>query len=98
MPTRSGPERRHWKRTVEKKRADLMVKNGRQVQRIPCLILDQSLNGFKIAGALTLKRGQQVELILDEYSSTIECKVMWVGKPGSKKADEVGLRLAQSKA
>ena len=93
MP-RSIPERRRSQRVVSRKRASLIVKNGRQAQRIPCLILDNSHDGFKIGGAAHLKRGQLVELIRDEDSSeTLPCRVMWVGKPGSRHGGEAGLRI-----
>jgi hypothetical protein len=41
---RSRPisERRRLKRIALKKRASLIVKHGRQAQRIPCLVLDDS--------------------------------------------------------
>ena len=92
MPTL--PERRGLKRTPLKKRASLIVKRGHHVQRIPCLILDNSQEGFKIGGTSLLKRGQFVELILEEdSSSTVPCKVLWVGKPGSKQGGEAGLQI-----
>jgi hypothetical protein len=94
MPSRSIPERQRLKRTALKKRASLIVKHGRQAQRIPCLVLDHSQDGFKIGGASRLKRGQSVELILDEDTSdTVVCRVMWVGKPGSKQGGEAGLQI-----
>ena len=94
MPGRSIPERRRLKRTALKKLASLIVKQGRQSQRIPCLVLDNSEDGFKIGGASRLKRGQIVELILDEYASdTVSCRVTWVGKPGSKQGGEAGLQI-----
>ena len=94
MPSRSIPERRRLKRTALKKRASLIVMHGRQAQRIPCLVLDNSQGGFKIGGASRLKRGQFIELILDENTSiTVLCRVMWVGKPGSKQEGEAGLQI-----
>lgn len=94
MPNRSTTERRRLQRTALKKRASLIVKQGRQAQRIPCLILDNSQDGFRIGGASRLKRGQFVELILDEHSSnTVLCRVMWVGRPGSKHGGEAGLQI-----
>ena len=94
MPTRPPPERRLSKRVALKKRASLIVKYGRHAQRIPCLILDKSQDGFKIGGASRLKRGQLVELISDEHASeTVLCRVMWVGSPGSKQGGEAGLRI-----
>ena len=92
-------ERRRVKRTALKKRAGLIVKYGRQAQRIPCLILDTSKDGFKIGGASRLKRGQFVELILDEDTSdTVPCRVMWVGKPGAKQGGEAGLQIKTGSA
>jgi len=91
LPTR---ERRGLKRTALKKRASLIVRRGQLAQRIPCLILDNSRDGFKIGGASRLKRGQFVELILEEdSSSTVPCTVLWVGKPGSKQGGEAGLQI-----
>ncbi len=94
MPSRSLPERRRLKRTALKRRASLIVKHGRHAQRIPCLVLDNSEGGFRIGGASRLKRGQFVELILDEHASdTVLCRVMWVGKPESKQLGEAGLQI-----
>jgi hypothetical protein len=94
MPGRPIPERRRLKRTALKKLASLIVKHGRQSQRIPCLVLDNSEDGFKIGGASRLKRGQFVELILDEHASdTVSCRVTWVGKAGSKQGGEAGLQI-----
>lgn len=91
MLSRSITERRRLKRTTLKKRASLIVTYGRQAQRIPCLVLDNSPGGFKVGGASNLKRGQFIELILDE--NTVPCRVMWVGKPGSKQEGEAGLQI-----
>ena len=94
VPTLANAERRRLKRTALKKRASLIVKHGSQAHRIPCLVLDHSQNGFKIGGASRLKRGQFVELILDEdTSNTVLCRVMWVGRPGSKQGGEAGLQI-----
>lgn len=94
MRSRPISERRRLKRTALKMRANLIVKHGRQSERIPCLVLDDSRHGFKIVGASRLKQGQFVELILDEHTSTtVTCRVMWVGKPGSKQGGEAGLQI-----
>ena len=94
MPTLPTRERRGLKRTALKKRASLIVRRGQLAQRMPCLILDNSQDGFKIGGASRLKRGQFVELILDEDSSaTVPCTGLWVGKPGSKQGCEAGLQI-----
>lgn len=94
MPSLPIPERRRLKRTALKKPASLVVKRGRHAERIPCLILDSSQGGLKIGGTFRLKRGQTVEVILDEHSSNVVmCRVRWVGKPGSKQAGEAGLEI-----
>jgi hypothetical protein len=93
-PSVSRPDRRGFKRNPLKKRAGLLVRQGRQVHRIPCLILDNSLDGFRIGGTSLLKRGQEVELILDENTSSTErCSVRWIGRPASKQAGEAGLQI-----
>ena len=92
MPATS--ERRRSNRVALKQRASLIVERGRQAQRIPCLVLDSSKDGFKIAGPSRLKRGQAVELILGEDTpNTVLCRVMWVGSPRSKQEGEAGLRI-----
>jgi hypothetical protein len=94
VPTSPTSERRRSKRTALKKRASLIVKRGRQAHRIPCLILDDSQHGFKVGGTSGLKRGDVVELILDDFTSdTVQCHVVWVGKPASKQGGEAGLRI-----
>ena len=76
-----------------RKRASLVLKRGRHEERIPCLILDSSQDGFKVRGTLRLRRGQVVELILDEDPLiAVHCSVIWVGKPGSKHEGDVGLQ------
>ena len=93
MPTFPIPEGRRLKRAAVKKRASLVVNLGRQEERIPCLILDRSQNGFRLRQTFRLKRGQVVEVILDEDPlDAVKCTVIWVGKPGSKHEGEVGLQ------
>jgi hypothetical protein len=90
----SKPERRRSKRTTLRKTASLLVKGESHAHRVPCVILDNSKDGFKIGGVSRLKRGQLVELIPDEDTpNTMLCRVMWVGKPGSKQGGEAGLRI-----
>ena len=75
-----------------KKRASLIVKHGRQHERIPCLVLDSSPDGFRLRGNARLRRRQVVEVILDEDPfNVVHCSVIWVGKPGSKNEGEVGV-------
>ena len=59
------------------------------MQRCPCLVLDKSKNGFRVAGAGRLRRGQAVELSLGEHSpESVQCSVRWIAKDG-----EAGLRM-----
>jgi len=83
---------RRSKRVVSKKRASLVVNLDRKSKRLPCLVLDSSKEGFRLRGSFDLRRGQVVELILDEETPSRErCSVVWVGKAGSKQEGEVGL-------
>jgi hypothetical protein len=64
----------------------------RQAEEIPCLVLDSCKEGFRLRGSFGLRRGQVVELILDEeVLSPQRCIMVWVSKAGSKQEDEVGL-------
>ena len=66
---------------------------GRQ-RRVPCLVIDATDGGFRLQGHFRLRRGQVVELILDEDPlSAVRCGVVWVGKPGSKQEGEIGLEM-----
>ena len=88
------PEHRRSKRIVTKKRASLLVNFKGRVERLPCLVVDRSQDGFRPRVSSRLKRGQVVEVILDENpSDSLRCSVIWVGKPGSKQQGEVGLQV-----
>lgn len=91
-PTFPSHENRRSKRLVIKKGASVVVNLGRQPQRVPCLIVDCSPEGFRLRGGFRLKRGQVVEVIPGDELNTMRCSVVWVGKPGSKQEGEVGLR------
>lgn len=92
MPTLPIPEGRQLKRIAAKKRASLVVNLERNQMRIPCLVVDASAGGFRLHGSFRLRRGQAVELILDEEPlSAVRCSVVWIGKPGSKQEGEAGL-------
>jgi hypothetical protein len=68
-------------------RASLVVNLDGRAKRLPSLVVDSSKEGFRVRGGFDLRRGQVVELILDEDMPNPErCKVVWVGKAG-----EVGL-------
>jgi hypothetical protein len=88
----SAPERRLAKRVILKRRAGLVINLDRNQMRVPCLVLDSSKAGFRLRGSFRLRRGQEVELIIDEHLlASKRCRVVWVGKPGSKQDGEVGL-------
>ena len=92
MLSLSIPLGRRSKRVVSRKRASLVINLDRKPKRLPCLVLDSSKEGFRLRGSFHLRRGQVVELILDEDPLRPErCSAVWVGKPGSKQEGEVGL-------
>lgn len=91
MPSFRVPKGRRSKRVMLKKRAGLVINLDRKPKRLPCLVLDSSKEGFRLRGSFHLKRGQLVELILDEDPvRSVRCSVVWVGKVGSEQEGEVG--------
>ena len=89
------PQGRRSARVMSKRRASLVINLDRKPKRFPCLLLDSSKEGFRVRGSFNLRRGQVVELILDEDTPNPErCRVVWVGKAGSKQEGEVGLETA----
>lgn len=85
-------EVRRSKRVMLKRRASLVINLDRKAKRFRCLVLDFSLEGFRVRGDFELERGQVVELVLGKDSpNTNRCRVVWVGKAGSKHKGEVGL-------
>ncbi len=93
MPTFSVPEGRRSKRILSKApRASLIVNLDRNKERLPCLVLDSSKDGFRVRGRFHLRRGQIVEVVLDENPlNAVRCSVIWIGKTGSKHEGEGGL-------
>ena len=84
------PERRYLKRSPCKQRASLVL----DLKRQPCLVVDSSKNGFRVRGSFRLRRGQVVEIVLDEDPlNPVRCSIAWVGKAGSKEEGEVGLEI-----
>jgi len=79
------------KRVVSKRRASLVIDLDRRPRRLPCLVVDSSKGGFRLRGSFDLKRGQVVELLDEKSTSSELCRVVWVGKAGSKQAGEIGL-------
>ena len=92
------PQGRRSKRVITKRRASLVINLDRKPKRLPCLVLDSSKEGFRLRGSFNLiRRGQMVELILDEETSSPECcSVVWVGKAGSKQESEIGLQAVKA--
>lgn len=87
---------RRSKRELLKRRASLVVNLDRRPKRVPCLVLDSSDEGFRLRESYQLKRGQVVELILeDEPLRPVRCSVVWVGKAGSNQTGEAGLKTVQ---
>lgn len=89
----SVPRDRHSERIFSKTpRASLVVNLDRTPKRLPCLVLDSSKEGFRLRSNFHLRRGQAVEVILNEEPlSAVLCNVVWVGKAGSKHEGEIGL-------
>jgi hypothetical protein len=93
VPTFLGREGRRCKRVTMKKGASVVVNLGSHPQRVPCLIVDRSPEGFRLRGGFRLRPGQLVEVIPgDDELNAIRCSVVWIGKPGSKQDGEVGLK------
>ncbi|HKW65440.1 MAG TPA: hypothetical protein VJN89_23010 [Candidatus Acidoferrum sp.] len=93
VPTFLGREGRRSKRIATKKGASVVVNLGSHPQRVPCLIVDRSPEGFRLRGGPRLRPGQLVEVIPgDDELNAIRCSVVWIGKPGSKQDGEVGLK------
>ena len=86
-------EHRQSKRIVTKKRASLIARSWDLTERSPCLIVDTSQDGFRLRVTSKLRRGQVVEVSVDEDpGDSTRCSVVWVGKPGSKQEGEAGLQ------
>ncbi len=86
------PQGRRSARVMSKRRASLVIDLDRKAKRLACLVVDSSKEGFRVRGSFDLRRGQVVELILDEGMPNPErCRVVWVGKVGTKYEGEVGL-------
>ena len=67
-----------------------------RVERLPCLVVDRSHDGFRLSVRSGLRQGQLVDLILDEGpSKSLRCGVAWIAYPGSKQQGEAGLQTVQ---
>jgi len=97
VPTFTSHEGRRSTRVALRKGASIVVNLGSHPQRVPCLIVDRSPEGFRLRGGFRLRRGQVVEVIPgDDELNAIRCSVVWIGKPGSKQEGEVGLQAVPS--
>jgi len=97
MPSFPVSRARRSKRVAAKTRASLVINLDRKPKRLPCLVLDSSKEGFRLRGSFDLRRGQVVELILDEETPSPErCSVVWIGKAGSKQEGEIGLETVKA--
>jgi hypothetical protein len=93
MPSLPVPEGRHAKRVFSRARASLVINSYGTQKRVPCLVLDSSEQGFRLRGSFQLRRGQVVEVILEEDPlSAVRCSVVWTGRTGSKHEGEAGLQ------
>ncbi|HVH71847.1 MAG TPA: PilZ domain-containing protein [Candidatus Dormibacteraeota bacterium] len=84
------PAGRRSKREVTNRRGTIVVNLASRPERIPCIIVDTSPEGFRLRTDFPLRRGQLVEFIPHEELDTIRCRVVWVGK--AKYDGEVGLQ------
>jgi hypothetical protein len=94
MPSFASSEGRRSKRVMLKRRASLVVNLDRDEKRLPCLVLDSSKEGYRLRGNFHLRRGHFVEIVFDsEPFRSVRCRIVWVGKAGSKWEGEVGLEI-----
>lgn len=92
MPSSRVTGGRRSNRVVTKKRASLIVATGGVQRMLPCLIVDRSQEGFRLRGDFRLRRGQLVEVVVEDLVDSVKCEVIWIGKPGSQQAGEAGLQ------
>jgi len=88
-------EDRRSKRVPTRMRGSLVVARAYEnLRRLPCLIIDISQGGFRLRVSGRLRHGQIVEVLSDSDPFTsMECRVIWVGKAGSKEQGEAGLQI-----
>ena len=80
-------------RTAIRKRASLIASLKGRAERLPCIVVDNSQHGLRLRGIFRLTMGQVVEVLPDDGFFTLQCRVIWVGEPGSKREGEVGLEI-----
>src|SRR5258706_929416 len=76
----SFPQGRRSRRVATKKPANLVINLSGVQKMFPCLIVDRSQEGFRLRGNFRLRRGQLVELVLDDPVDSVPCAVIWTGK------------------
>ena len=86
------PQGRRFARVATRKPARLATNLGGVQKIFPCLIVDMSKEGFRLRGSFRLKRGQIVELVIDDPVDSARCEVIWVGRAGSRQEGEAGLQ------
>src|SRR5947199_10481986 len=92
MPSSPTHGRRRSNRTVTKKRASLVI-TLRGVQKMfPCLVVDRSQEGLRVKGNFRLRRGQLVEIVLDDPVDSLRCVVVWTGTTELGQVGEGGLQ------
>jgi hypothetical protein len=92
VPNSSIPGGRRSKRIATKKRARLAVNSRGHPTLLPCVIVNVSHEGFRLRGDFRLRRGQLVELVVEEAPlNSVLCEVVWTGKAGSGHEGEAGL-------
>jgi len=67
---------------------------NRNPNRIPCLIVDLTIKGFRLRGNLNLSRGQVVQVILEHQPQiSFHSRVVWIGQANSMQEGEFGLEV-----
>lgn len=92
MPSFPIPPGRRSARVILKRPARLVINVGGVHKLFPCLIVDRSQKGFRLRGRFKMRRGELVELVVDDPADSVRCEVIWVGKAGSKQEGEAGLQ------
>ena len=71
----------------------IFVNSIGRVERLPCLVVDRSHDGFRLSVRSGLRQGQLVDLVLDEDpSKSVRCGVAWIGDAGSKQEGQARLQ------
>jgi hypothetical protein len=90
-------KRRRSQRVIAKKRASLVINLASNLKRLPCLVVDSSKEGFRLRANLRVRRGEMVEVIIEDHEQVCErCNVVWVGKPETKQDGEVGVEIIRA--